>query len=131
MHISEKNYVKKAENTIDELKDLRNKNNKPIQIATTSQMRNILAMSADIYNRVMVNNGDKLTDEIVGLIEYLKIRIVYEAGRDDKVKNLVEKSEMLQIIDEINGSKKNFILFNHYLEALIAYRKFKGGKETQ
>ncbi len=131
MHISEKNYVKKAENTIDELKDLRNKNNKPIQIATTSQMRNILAMSADIYNRVMVNNGDKLTDEIVGLIEYLKIRIVYEAGRDDKVKNLVEKSEMLQIIDEINGSKKNFILFNHYLEALIAYRKFKGGKEVQ
>lgn len=79
----------------------------------------------------MVNNGDKLTDEIVGLIEYLKIRIVYEAGRDDKVKNLVEKSEMLQIIDEINGSKKNFILFNHYLEALIAYRKFKGGKEVQ
>lgn len=131
MNISEKNYVKKAENTIDELKDLRNKNNKPIQIATTSQMRNILAMSADIYNRVMVNNGDKLTDEIVGLIEYLKIRIVYEAGRDDKVKNLVEKSEMLQIIDEINGSKKNFILFNHYLEALIAYRKFKGGKEVQ
>lgn len=131
MHISEKNYVKKAENTIDELKDFRNKNNKPIQIATTSQMRNILAMSADIYNRVMVNNGDKLTDEIVGLIEYLKIRIVYEAGRDDKVKNLVEKSEMLQIIDEINGSKKNFILFNHYLEALIAYRKFKGGKEVQ
>lgn len=131
MHISEKNYVKKAENTIDELKDLRNKNNKPIQIATTSQMRNILAMSADIYNRVMVNNGDKLTDEIVGLIEYLKIRIVYEAGRDDKVKYLVEKSEMLQIIDEINGSKKNFILFNHYLEALIAYRKFKGGKEVQ
>ncbi len=131
MRISEKNYVKKAEDTIDELKNLKNKNNKPIQIATTSQMRNILAMSADIYNRVMVNNGDKLTDEIVGLIEYLKIRIVYEAGRDDKVKNLIEKSEMLQIIDEINGSKKNFILFNHYLEALIAYRKFKGGKEVQ
>lgn len=131
MRISEKNYVKKAEDTIDELKKLKNKNNKTIQIATTSQMRNILAMSADIYNRVMVNNGDKLTDEIVGLIEYLKIRIVYEAGRDDKVKNLIEKSEMLQIIDEINGSKKNFILFNHYLEALIAYRKFKGGKEVQ
>ena len=131
MRISEKNYVKKAEDTIDELKNLKNRNNKPIQIATTSQMRNILAMSSDIYNRVMVNNGDKLTDEIVGLIEYLKIRIVYEAGRDDKVKNLVEKSEMLQIIDEINGSKKNFILFNHYLEALIAYRKFKGGKEVQ
>ena len=38
---------------------------------------------------------------------------------------------MLDIIDEINGSIKKFILFNHYFEALIAYRRFKGGKEKQ
>lgn len=131
MRISENSYVKKAEETINELLDIKNKNGKPVPIATTSQMRNILAMSADIYNRVMVNSGEDLSDEIIGLIEYLKIRIVYEAGRDEKVKKLIVQSEMLEIIDEINGSKKNFILFNHYLEALIAYRKFKGGKETQ
>lgn len=131
MRISENSYVKKAEETINELLDIKNKNGKPVPIATTSQMRNILAMSADIYNRVMVNSGEDLSDEIIGLIEYLKIRIVYEAGRDEKVKKFIVQSEMLKIIDEINGSKKNFILFNHYLEALIAYRKFKGGKETQ
>lgn len=131
MRISENSYVKKAEETIDKLLDIKNKNGKPVPIATTSQMRNILAMSADIYNRVMVNSGEDLSDEIIGLIEYLKIRIVYEAGRDEKVKKFIVQSEMLKIIDEINGSKKNFILFNHYLEALIAYRKFKGGKETQ
>ena len=131
MRISENSYVKKAEKTINELLDIKNKNGKPVSIATTSQMRNILAMSADIYNRVMVNSGEDLSDEIIGLIEYLKIRIVYEAGRDEKVKKFIVQSEMLKIIDEINGSKKNFILFNHYLEALIAYRKFKGGKETQ
>ncbi len=127
MRISENSYVKKAEETIDKLL----KNNKTDSIATTSQMRNILAMSADIYNRVMVNSGEDLSDEIIGLIEYLKIRIVYEAGRDEKVKKFIVQSEMLEIIDEINGSKKNFILFNHYLEALIAYRRFKGGKEKQ
>lgn len=131
MRISENSYVKKAEETINELLDIKNKNGKPVSIATTSQMRNILAMSADIYNRVMVNSGEDLSDEIIGLIEYLKVRIVYEAGRDEKVKKFIVQSEMLKIIDEINGSKKNFILFNHYLEALIAYRKFKGGKETQ
>lgn len=131
MRISENSYVKKAEETINELLDIKNKDGKPVSIATTSQMRNILAMSADIYNRVMVNSGEDLSDEIIGLIEYLKIRIVYEAGRDEKVKKFIVQSEMLKIIDEINGSKKNFILFNHYLEALIAYRKFKGGKETQ
>ena len=122
MRISENSYVKKAEETINELLDIKNKNGKPVSIATTSQMRNILAMSADIYNRVMVNSGEDLSDEII---------IVYEAGRDEKVKKFIVQSEMLKIIDEINGSKKNFILFNHYLEALIAYRKFKGGKETQ
>lgn len=131
MRISKKDYVEKAEETINELLDIKNKNGKPVSIATTSQMRNILSMSADIYNRVMVNSSEDLSDEIIGLIEYLKIRIVYEAGRDEKVKNLVVQSEMLEIIDEINGSKKNFILFNHYLEALIAYRKFKGGKEKE
>lgn len=131
MRISENGYVKKAEETINELLDIKNKNGKPVPIATTSQMRNILAMSADIYNRVMVNSGEDLSDEIIGLIEYLKIRIVYEAGRDEKVKKFIVQSEMLEIIDEINGSKKNFILFNHYLEALIAYRRFKGGKEKQ
>lgn len=131
MRISENSYVKKAEETINELLDIKNKNGKPVSIATTSQMRNILAMSADIYNRVMVNSGEDLSDEIIGLIEYLKIRIVYEAGRDEKVKKFIVQSEMLEIIDEINGSKKNFILFNHYLEALIAYRRFKGGKEKQ
>ena len=117
MRISENSYVKKAEETIDKLL----KNNKTDSIATTSQMRNILAMSADIYNRVMVNSGEDLSDEIIGLIEYLKIRIVYEAGRDEKVKKFIVQSEMLEIIDEINGSKKNFILFNDYLEALIAF----------
>lgn len=131
MRISENSYVKKAEETINELLDIKNKDGKPVSIATTSQMRNILAMSADIYNRVMVNSGEDLSDEIIGLIEYLKIRIVYEAGRDEKVKKFIVQSEMLEIIDEINGSKKNFILFNHYLEALIAYRRFKGGKEKQ
>lgn len=131
MRISENSYVKKAEETINELLDIKNKNGKPVSIATTSQMRNILAMSADIYNRVMVNSGEDLSDEIIGLIEYLKIRIVYEAGRDEKVKKFIVQSEMIEIIDEINGSKKNFILFNHYLEALIAYRRFKGGKEKQ
>jgi CRISPR-associated protein Csm2 len=35
----------------------------------------------------------------------------------------------LEIIKEINGSRKNYILFNHYLEALVAFRKFHGGND--
>ena len=114
MRISENSYVKKAEETIDKLL----KNNKTDSIATTPQMRNILAMSADIYNRVMVNSGEDLSDEIIGLIEYLKIRIVYEAGRDEKVKKFIVQSEMLEIIDEINGSKKNLKNLDKLVDSL-------------
>ena len=30
---------------------------------------------------------------------------------------------------EIKGSRANYILFNHYLEALVAYHRYYGGKD--
>lgn len=41
----------------------------------------------------------------------------------------MRKSQIPEILREINGEKKNFILFNHYLEALVAFRKYYGGKD--
>lgn len=131
MKISEKNYVNKAEQVIIQLSNKVDKRGKKVDIATTTQIRNLLAMSADIYNCVILLKSDKLTDDIVSKIEYLKIRMVYEAGRDEKVKSLIETAELLDCINEINGSKKNFILFNHYMEAIVAYRKYLGGKEKE
>ncbi|MDE7432469.1 MAG: type III-A CRISPR-associated protein Csm2 [Lachnospiraceae bacterium] len=123
--INEESYVPKAENVIKELckKAKKDRSGNP-NIVTTSQLRNLLAMCADIYNMVIVQTKDELSDEIKGKIEYLKIRMVYDAGRDDKVKKLVEEAELLDCINEIKGSKRNYILFNRYMEALVAYRKF-------
>lgn len=126
MRINEENYVSKAEYVI---KKLAEKKDKRGNMVTTSQLRNLLAMSADIYNMITAQTNDKLSDEIKGKIEYLKIRIVYDAGRDSKVKDLVKASEILECILEIQGSRKNFILFNRYLEAIVAYRKYLGGKD--
>ena len=67
---------------------------------------------------------DALTDELKSRIEYLRIRFIYEAGREPSVKNLVTEAKILQILQEIAGSKKNFLLFSHYMEALVAFRKF-------
>lgn len=99
-----------------------------INIISTSQLRNILAMSADIYNQVVPLEKD-LTDEINSRIEYLRIRCFYEAGRERLVKDFMKCSKIPEILREINGEKKNFILFNHYLEALVAFRKYYGGKD--
>ena len=85
-----------------------------------------------------VDKAEKVIKELAeesklnGRIEYLRIRFVYECGRDDskrKVRNFVEKSEVLEILKEIKKSKKNYLLFSRYMEALVAFHKYYGGKE--
>lgn len=129
IEITEKNYVKKAEDVIKNLKDKKDKNGKTVQMVTTSKIRNLLAMTADIYNDVISQSEMKLTEEQQSRIEYLKIRIIYESGRESTVKDLVEESGMLQIIDNIRDEKKNFLLFSKYMEALVAFRKFYVAKD--
>lgn len=124
--INEGNYSDVAQKVIKTL--LQPNKNGMINIISTSQLRNILAMSADIYNQVVPLEKD-LTDEINSRIEYLRVRCFYEAGRERLVKDFMRKSQIPEILREINGEKKNFILFNHYLEALVAFRKYYGGKD--
>lgn len=130
--ISETNYVDKAEKAIWSLRDKaeqqRRGRGEP-KIVTTSKIRNLLAMTADIYNQVMICHNDKLSDDLKGRIEYLRVRFMYECGREPLVKNFVEEADVLPILKEINGSKKNYILFSRYMEALIAFHKYYGGKD--
>ena len=127
--ITEKNYVKKAEAVIKNLKNKKDKTGKTVQMVTTSKIRNLLAMTADIYNDVISQSEMKLTEEQQSRIEYLKIRIIYESGRESTVKDLVKESGMLRIIDNIGDEKKNFLLFSKYMEALVAFRKFYVAKD--
>ena len=131
MIITKNNYVKKAENAIIELKNKKNKMGKTVPMVTTSKIRNILAMSAQIYNDVLGVIGDELSDDINARIDYLKLRIIYEVGRDttNSVRNFVESAELIKCIEQINGSRENYRLFNNYMEALVAYHKYYGGKE--
>ena len=128
--ISNDTYVDQAEKVIRTLKEKKNpRNGRPVDMVTTSKLRNLLAMTADIYNEVRDVQEDKLPQRIQDRIAYLRVRFLYEAGRDDKVKNFVEESKILDVLKEIQGSKENYILFSRYMEALVAYHKFMGGKD--
>lgn len=131
MIITEKNYVEKAEKTILYLKNLKDNKGRTVQMVTTSKLRNLLAMISDIYNEVLSQNEEKLSDEICGRIDYLKVRFLYEVGRDTekKVRAFVEQAQIIECINEINGSRKNFILYSRYMEALVAYHKYYGGRD--
>lgn len=131
MKLTEGNYVQLAEEAIKELRKDEEKKSKGknIQLVTTSKIRNLLAMTADIYNDVINSQKEQLSKNIVGRINYMKIHFVYEAGREEKVRALMEKAEILEHLDEIQGNRTQYILFSRYMEALVAYRKFYGGKD--
>ena len=127
MKLTEDNYVELAEKAINNLKK------KNGELVTTSKIRNLLAMTADIYNQVVNLKEEKLSAELIGQINYRKIRFIYEAGREQqkekRVKELIEEADILTHIDEIKNSRKQYILFSRYMEALVAYRKFYGGRD--
>ena len=124
MRINEENYVAKAESVILKLSKQVNKQGKVVAMVTITKIRNLLSMSADIYNQVLDCKDDKLPQELNGRIEYLRVRYIYEAGREPRVKDLVIQGELLEIMKEIQGSKKNYILYYHYMEALVAFKRF-------
>lgn len=107
MKLTEENYVQLAEEAIKELRKDEEKKSKGknIQLVTTSKIRNLLAMTADIYNDVINSQKEQLSKNIVGRINYMKIHFVYEAGREEKVRALMEKAEILEHLDEIQGNR--------------------------
>lgn len=127
--INEDNYVKKAEEAIKKLKEKKDKKGRDIPMLTTSQIRNMLAMNADILNDINRENSAVLSEAIISKINYMKIRFVYEAGREQKVKYFMDESKLLDILDGIGKDKKNYKLFSHYFEALVAYHRYCGGKD--
>ena len=124
MKLTEENYVEIAEQVIKKLHEEKNQKCQPIGIVTTSKIRNLLSMTANIYNDVVNTKSEHLSNEVIGRINYLKLRFVYEAGREQKVKRLVETAQILQCLDAIKGNRSQYILFSRYMEALVAYRKF-------
>lgn len=132
MILDEKTYVEQARKVMEGLASNKDKRGN-VQMVTTSKIRNLLSMTADIYNEVLICMQEELGAELCGRINYLKVRFLYEAGRDDGreklVRKFVEEAKIIEYLDEIKGSKKRYIDFYHYMEALIAYHKFLGGKD--
>ncbi|MFX4261132.1 type III-A CRISPR-associated protein Csm2 [Pelotomaculum propionicicum] len=120
------NYTAQADQVIQELK----RSLRDYQRFTTSKIRNILAMVSEIYNDVITEQDDLLSPELQSRIEYLKVRLVYECGREPYVvKPFVTKAGLLDLLNNIGGSRENFKKFSRYMEALVAYHRYYGGQD--
>ena len=124
MKLNENDYVVKAEKVMEKLQK---QERIPL---TTTKIRGLLSMTTDLYNEIQPLSQDELSDEINAKINYLKVHFLYQAGRDNRgVKRFVEEAHIIEYIDDIKGSRKNFMLFSKYMEALIAYFKYFGGRD--
>ena len=127
LNINDNTYVEIAEDVIKKIGEERN--GKLQFKLTTSKIRSILAMNSAIYNEVVQNLSQKLDTKIKRDLQYLKVRLVYEAGRETAVKKFVEEANLLELLDTIGESKERYLLFSRYLEALVAYHRYYGGSD--
>lgn len=120
------NYVTLGEKVIQSLIKKDKRGIEKISL-TTSKIRNILSLVTNIYNEVIHSTGEILSMEMQGEVQYLKLRIIYEAGREPSVKEFVKNAELIEHIDNIKDKKDYLLLFCKYMEAIVAYRKYYGG----
>lgn len=129
-----KDIVRKAENVINLLKRPNRKGDLVIALKT-NQIRkfltavNITANKVSIYRSKYPQNK-QLSDELADEIRYLEVKLVYQAGRDKVVREFIEEAKLLTMVKEIGNSIVKFEEFCRYVEALVAYHKYYGGKDA-
>ena len=125
IELTDENYVSQAEAVIKRLIVENGKN----KILTTSKIRKLLAMISEMYTKAKRLKSNTLNSDLLTKIQYFKMHTVYEAGRESSVKKFVEEAQITNQIDKIKTDREKLILFCHYMEALVAYRKFLGGRD--
>lgn len=97
---------------------------------TTSKIRNLFSLVSDIYNVENLRNEETLLPESQRRLSMMRIRVVYEYGRDSATKAFVIDTKLLEYMKDIGTSREKLIAFSHYMEALVAYHRYFGGKEA-
>lgn len=129
--------VTKAENVIKNIN--RDKYNnillKTNQIRKFLSAVNMVANKVDVYKATNQDNK-VLSEKLVMEIKYLEVMLVYQVGRDNatnthfkSVEDFVKKAELRENLQAIGNSIEKFEEFNRYMEALVAFHKFYGGKD--
>lgn len=107
---------------------------------TTSKIRNLLSLVTDIYNDESIRTEDKLKPDSVVKLNLMRVRVAYEYGRDngesvgkDKVypmREFITQAHLLEYLKGISTDRADLIRFAHYMEALVAFHRYLGGKEN-
>lgn len=127
-------YVDRAEGLMIELH----------KFISTSKIRDLLSQVNELYNDITLESGEILDEKYVERIRHLKVKMIYDAGRDlqqlnrferkdprfkeGKLTYFYKKTGLLKMVGEIGNSRERFLDYCKYFEALVAYHKFYGGQ---
>ncbi len=125
MELTNTNYVDRAEEVILKLKE---SGGGRIRL-TTSQIRNILTITSTIYDNAKRKKGPLDEEELMS-VQLLRTKFVYESGRDKNVEQFIQMADLINLIKSVGDSREKLILFCKYMEALVAYHRFEGGKDS-
>lgn len=117
------NYVDEAEKVMRALFENRSR-------ITTTKLRGFLTLVNDIYNAENLRTETELSSESKLKLMRLRVRVVYDAGRERDVKDFVEKAKLLEYLKGVGDSREAMIHFVHYMEALVAYHRYLGGRDN-
>ena len=110
-----KGYVEKSKANYGELFD----------DLTTTKLRSIYGLIMNVYNRI---NEPSDFEKYQSDIQYLKVKMAYESGRDKTVKQFIDSTYLMEAVSQIK-TYEQFLLYCRYAESLVAYFKFFGGKD--
>lgn len=117
--LNDGNYARCAEKIMDRY------SNEGFGGLTTSKIRNIYSLIMNLYTRI---DGEESFQKHRSDIQYLKVRMAYEAGRENSVKFFLDKTFLGRAVDNIKDYD-TFVLYCRYAESLVAYFKFYGGRD--
>lgn len=127
--------VEEAEKAIEKLrKPSRKDPSKMVINVTTSQIRKFLTAVNSLKNKIDVYkinhlNEDVLSDDLVMEVKFLRVNILYQAKREKAVEDFIRKANIEEHINKIGNSIANFNKFYKYVEALVAFHKYYGGRD--
>lgn len=126
-------YVDQAEHVMRELHDKEVKNTK-YKMVTKAQIRKFLtavnAVTGEVEQYRLLQQGTKLPEDLRMQVKFLKVKLAYQIGRmGTPVKDFNEEAKLMDWIDGIGDSVEKYQKFASYVEALVAFHKFYGGKD--
>lgn len=109
------------------------------EAVTTSKIRGMLSLVTEIYNKENLRTDAKLQPESKAKIDLMRVRVAYEYGRDNgkrkgkdtvyPVREFITQAHLLEYLKGISTDRADLIRFAHYMEALVAYHRYFGGRE--